>query len=171
MAHATRIAAPCLSTLLWLSGCGERSHPPLPPLTCAQINDPQAVRDHCLSSGGENLGEASCLPFAPPQRMSGLWIVGFETSEFFPGATARPSRAPRLSERTALSISNMFQTSPAAKQVEALAKGETHEIWVDMIARRSICTFSYGHAAFPNAVRVERFLKAREVRHYPYGAR
>ena len=150
-----------LLALVDLCGCSAKPAPELQPLTCGQLKDEKLMRAHCIEAKDP---AQSCLPYSRPERFSGIWVVGFETSLFFPG-TMPPVRSSHWAD-TALRISPTLDRSPIAEQVEKMRKRDGpygRQLSVGFIGRRSLCRFSYGHAASPNEVVVDRFLKVRTI--------
>jgi hypothetical protein len=104
------------------------------------------------------IGETKCLPFSRPERMKGVWIRAFEGSNFYPGVDRySPSMDRDLStwlavdDRTADAVAGKFDGTPKAYVVE-------------IVGRRSLCAWSYGHmGVYANEVLADRLISVRQA--------
>ena len=53
-----------------------------------------------------------CFPFSQPQRISGAWVSGFETNEFYEGERASRSLINKQIGHTELEIGNVAPVGP-----------------------------------------------------------
>jgi len=103
---------------------------------------------HALQSMSDDI--TSCFPFSKSTKLEGVWVRGFELSEFYENthnydevkAEAVNSRHPA----TWFSI-----TGVASKQFARQAKpdtGETEAFYVELMGKRSLCEGAYGHMGY-----------------------
>jgi hypothetical protein len=149
--------------LLSLTACDGSKSPAWPVFTCAQLEKPDdAVRKLCFDTLDP---EPHCsIPYSAPQRITGTWLVGFETSAFFPKGV-KPDFGIKHCCDTALMVSSKLENSSAADQVKIIRAGAIQDkpqlISIDAIGRRSLCRFAYGHAASPHGVIIDKFLTVK----------
>jgi hypothetical protein len=53
-----------------------------------------------------------CFPFSQPQRISGAWVSGFETNEFYEGEQASPALINKETGDTELEIDGVGRAGP-----------------------------------------------------------
>ena len=127
-----------LVTLL-LASCG---HSPTPQ-ECKSLAQPKAVIKRCF--GGDltrntYLGDLRCWPFSASHQMRGVWLIGLETSVFYPGA----SRAEQLRGNSEIWLqTDLFERRP---DLVAAAQGAGAVAYVvDFDGRSSLCDGTFGH--------------------------
>ena len=98
----------------------------------------------------------TCFPYASTERVSGVWITGFETSYFIDGATALPKdwRVEKAQAKLAVSPRRI-------RQVFDLAHGTRRVFQVTFFGRRPITKGWFGR---DNPVVVEQFIMIRRLR-------
>lgn len=103
---------------------------------------------------GTIIADLNCYPFAPPERMQGVWVVLLEGSTFYPNVPAVPQQADARSDI-------WLEASPVPQAVTAAGQGGAPRAYaVEFIGRRSICPAGFGHmGVWPNEVVVSRFLR------------
>jgi hypothetical protein len=89
----------------------------------------------------------ACLPFAPPERIAGAWVTGFETNEFYEGERAAPSLIHRNVGHTQLEIDEAkgpVEPTPRLYQMEFVGRRSQcdggfprHTIIVDKIISKT----------------------------------
>ncbi|MEO5773351.1 MAG: hypothetical protein ABIQ32_04440 [Sphingomicrobium sp.] len=75
----------------------------------------------------------SCLPYSPPTRIAGAWVVGFETNMFFEGVEASPKLLTATNSPDALQQAGVHLPND----------GELRVLKVDLIGRRSKCRIGW----------------------------
>jgi len=121
------LAAICLATV-GMSSCTSPSSPDcthLNPIHTSQCFDQER-------SKGERQMLLRCFPFSPPEKISGLWVVGFEKNDFFEGKAA-PTESDLSKNSGTRLISDDSRPSES---------GIVKAFQVQLTGRRSICEFS-----------------------------
>ena len=100
-------------------------------IDCTSIDLPTIERCHQKNQGkGEVAALVACLPFSPPLKTSGVWVVGFEKNDFFEG---RPSPPPNV----------IWTDSTGAELLvdEKIFKprNDTEALQVELVGRRALC--------------------------------
>jgi hypothetical protein len=99
------------------------------------------------------------MPYSSPQRLTGVWVVGLEYSGFFTNASSY--------EETRGHADGIWLRAEPSPSPEVTAAGQgagTRAFAVDLIGRRSLCDFSYGHMGMsPQEVIAERIIAMRPL--------
>ena len=117
----------CLLSLALLASCGGQT-----PVDCSRYEGPDTLR--CMEeneSKGERAMLLECLPFSGPEKITGLWVIGFEKNDFFEGR--RPtgdSIRTQDSDTELVTDEDLHSTAP----YDALE--------VELTGRRSLCEFT-----------------------------
>ena len=124
---------------------------------CKALAARDAVLERCFGGDlrdGNHVGDLRCMPYSPRQRMTGVWLVGYEYSAFFPGASTYADVKGR-SDKIWLEAKR-----PLPKEVVAARQGAgTRAYAIDLIGRRSLCDTHYGHFGMsPQEVIAERIV-------------
>jgi len=105
------------------------------------------------------VGDFKCMPYSPPQRLRGVWVVDLEYSGFFPNASSyeeTESRPDKIWLRVEPSPSPEVKASEQGAGVRAYT--------IEVIGRRSLCDFNYGHMGMsPREVVAQRILTMRPL--------
>ena len=105
------------------------------------------------------VGDLKCMPYSPSERLSGVWVIGLEYSGFFPNASSYEE-----TERRADKIWLEAVPSPSAEVTAAGLGAGTRAYAVDLVGRRSLCDFNYGHMGMsPQQVIAERIVAMRPL--------
>lgn len=144
-----------LSALL-VPSCSQRSPTPE---ECKALSAPQAVLKRCYGGNleaGKYVGDLKCWPFSKSQRMSGLWRIGLEASEFYPNAR---SLAANKRPETWLET-NLIDRRP---ELLAAAQGAGTRVYaVELQGREALCDGMFGHMGmYRREVLTERFYSMR----------
>ena len=129
---------------------------------CKALTDIDAIIQRCF--GGhftdENyVGDLKCFPYSSPQRFTGVWVVGLESSRFFPNASSYKDTEGRT-EKIWLRV----EPSPSPAVTAAGQGAGTRAYAVDLIGRRSLCDFNYGHMGMsPKEIIAERIIAMRPL--------
>lgn len=110
---------------------------------CKALTERDAYFQRCYggSFAEENyVGDLKCMPYSSPERLTGVWIVRLEYSGFFPSASTYKDTQSRADK-----IWLEAEPSPSPEVVAAGQGAGTRAYSVDLIGRRSLCTFHYGH--------------------------
>jgi hypothetical protein len=126
-----------------LAGCSAK-----PPQDCevAHRQTLQCIERYRGQSGARFL--LGCYPFSEPERISGAWIAGFETNEFYEGARASPA------------LMNM-RVGDTQLEVEGLPTGGPQPLLYQMefFGRRSRCDMGFPR----HIIVVQHIVSRREV--------
>lgn len=161
-----------------LAACSERSDAPAErssdgqwkgaytPAECKALTAPDAFLPRCFGGDLKDqnyVGDLKCMPYSPSQRMTGVWLVGLEYSAFFPGASTYADVKGRPDKIW------LQAKPPLPREVVAAGQGAgTRAYAIDLVGRRSLCEFHYGHfGMFPQEVIAERIVAVRAI---PVGA-
>ena len=157
-----------------LAACGQRSEAPANKRSsdghwkgvytiaeCKALTLRDAVLQRCFGGDlkdGNYVGDLRCMPYSPRQRMVVVWLVGLEVSAFFPEASTyvEVKARPKIWLRA---------KPPLPKEVVAARQGAgTRAYAIDLIGRRSLCDFHYGHFGMsPQEVIAERLVAIRAI--------
>jgi len=107
---------------------------------------------------GNYIGDLNCWPFSRPQRLKGVLLGGFESSEFYPQATTfRQVRGtqPKIWLKSDVPIPAPFDRAKV---------GLPSAYLVDAEGRLSLCDGWFGHQGqYPREFIVSRFYSATEL--------
>jgi hypothetical protein len=139
-------------TLLALTDCGPSSSKsdtatPRDCETAIKQSLPCSERYPDKNGPGLLLG---CFPFSEPERISGAWVIGFETNEFYEGEKVSASLINKRVGDTQLEIDIPLRRPGPFPQLFQL----------NFIGRRSLCDMGFPH----HIVVVDRIISRREVR-------
>ena len=108
---------------------------------------------------GNYVGDLKCWPFSEPRRVRGLWLIQFEASTFYPGATSYDQvekKRPTFWLETSL-----LDREPL---LDAGQGGEPLAYVVDAEGRESLCNGWFGHMGLSQREFVaEHFYSLRRV--------
>jgi hypothetical protein len=134
-----------------VANVGSDASPPAPP-----------AADRCAHGGADE----DCVDFLPAERMRGIWVSGFETSNFVPDATA----PPRAGDAGWQAIWLDFARGAAPDrdlQLEAQRLGRA-AVAIDFVGRRARIAGSYGHMGSARGlVIVDRIISIRILGRLP----
>lgn len=118
---------------------------------CKALMTEEAIVQRC--GGGDleranktlNTDPASCIPYSPAGLISGVWVRSFEYSEFFEGAQSYQEVARRAHDQhdPLTWFSPIGRADAAVGRLPPPPEGEAFH--VDVIGRRSLCEYGYGH--------------------------
>jgi hypothetical protein len=118
---------------------------------CKALMSENAITERCGGGDIELAKEAlrndpaSCVPYSPAKLLSGVWVRGFEHSEFFEGARTYQEVAQRAHGQDDR-VTWLSTSGRAEAAVGELPRPEQSEAFhVDVIGRRSLCEYGYGH--------------------------
>jgi hypothetical protein len=119
---------------------------------CRSLAAPKAFVDRCMGgrANGEYIGDLQCWPFSPSKRLHGVWVIRFETSEFFPNATTyeRNAKSKIWLENDVEHRVPLLDPAPAA---------DSRAYLVDVAGRLSLCDAWFGHQGnYPRELIVDR---------------
>ena len=105
------------------------------------------------------VGEFKCMPYSPPRRLAGVWVIGLESSRFYPQASTYDETVNR-SEKIWLETDE-----PVPPEVTEAGQGAgTRAYAIDFIGRRSLCEWHYGHFGMsPHEVVAQRILSLQPL--------
>lgn len=88
---------------------------------------------------------ASCFPYSAPTLLTGVWVRGFEYSEFFEGARSFGEVADRINDQDDpfTWFSPSWRADADLGELPPPDDGEAFR--VEVIGRRSLCEYGYGH--------------------------
>ena len=137
-------------TMLALAGCDPS--PPKgqtgPPRDCeTAFKQGMQCTERYAKNGRDVL--LGCFPFSEPERISGAWITGFETNEFYENERVSPSLVNKRVGDTQLEIEIPARPGPSLQLYQ-----------VDFVGRRSLCYMGFPH----HIIVVDRIISHREVR-------
>ena len=89
----------------------------------------------------------TCLPFSPPERITGAWVVGFEANEFYEGQQASPALINKRVGDTGLEIDERYWVGP-----------EPRVFQIELVGRRSRCDMGFPR----HLIVVDRVIARRE---------
>jgi hypothetical protein len=108
---------------------------------CKALTERNAFLQRCFGGhfADENyVGALKCMPYSRPERIKGIWVVGFESSAFHPGATS-------LQQISDGSDRIWFDTDYKTPEIVAAGQGAgTRAYLVELVGRRSLCEDIYG---------------------------
>jgi len=120
-----------LFLLLALVSCGE---PDL--VDCTKLNTAETLS--CMERNeaqGEPAMLLACLPFSSPEKIKGVWILGFEKNDFFAGEWPdEPPPVGRVSHTEVVVSKERLERLRSSAPYDAL--------WVELTGRRSLCRFT-----------------------------
>lgn len=90
-----------------------------------------------------------CFPFSKPERITGAWVAGFETNEFYEGEPASASLVNRRVGDTQLAIEIPVRSGPFLQMYQ-----------LDFVGRRSLCDMGFPK----HIIVVDRIISRREVK-------
>lgn len=105
------------------------------------------------------VGKFNCMPYSPPQRLVGVWIVGLESSKFYPDVST-------YEETLSLPDEIWLETSePVPSEVTEAGQGAgTRAYSIAFTGRRSLCEWGYGHWGMtPHEVVAQRILSLQPL--------
>lgn len=139
------------------------------PTECRKLASFEAQIERCGQGSVAKAAEAYtrdpslCVPFSEPTLLTGIWVSGFEDSDFYEGA----SSYSEVAEATD-SVGEQTWFSTAGKADEALLAlpsityGTAFK--VEIIGQKSLCEGEYGHAGLSSREVVARhFLSIRPI--------
>lgn len=129
---------------------------------CKALTARDAFLQRCFGGDlkdGNYVGDQRCMPYSPRQRMAGIWLVGLEVSAFFPEASTYADVEGRPDKIW------LRAKPPLPKEVVAARQGAgTRAYAIDLIGRRSLCDFHYGHFGMsPQEIIAERLVAIRAI--------
>ena len=99
------------------------------------------------------------MPYSPPQRFEGVWVIGMESSRFYPNVSTYEATT-NLPDQTWLE----FDVSVPPEATEAGQGAGTHAYSIDVIGRRSLCEWHYGHLGMsPHEVVAQRIVSLQPL--------
>lgn len=105
------------------------------------------------------VGRFNCMPYSPPQRFEGVWVIGMESSRFYPNVSTYEATT-NLPDQTWLE----FDVSVPPEATEAGQGAGTHAYSIDVIGRRSLCEWHYGHLGMsPHEVVAQRIVSLQPL--------
>jgi hypothetical protein len=105
------------------------------------------------------VGDFKCMPYSPPERLHGVWVIGLEYSGFFPNASSYTETEGRSDK-----IWLRAKPSPSPEVTAAGQGAGTRAYAVELIGRRSLCDFNYGHMGMsPQEVIAQRIISMRPL--------
>lgn len=110
---------------------------------CKALTDVDAIVKRCFGGhlSDENyIGDFQCLPYSPPQRFRGVWVLGLEYSGFFLNASSYNEGKGQPDK-----IWLRADPLPSSEIRDALQGAGTRAYAVDLIGRRTLCDQNYGH--------------------------
>jgi hypothetical protein len=126
---------------------------------CKALADPKAVIDRCSGGNlsGSYVGDLKCWPFSKPERLSGLWVIRMEGSDFYQNARNLEDVANRRPEWLE---SDLVERRP---ELLAAAQGAGTRVYaVEFEGRQSLCDGYFGHfGMYPREVIAARFYSMR----------
>lgn len=130
---------------------------------CNALGKLPAIADRCMSGdleSGTYIGDLACWPFSEPKRMQGLWVIGLETSEFWPGID--DPQQIRVGESKIWFETDLLD---ANADLMAAAQGKETRIYrVDFEGRSAMCDGVFGHLGiYPREVISQRFYSMRRL--------
>lgn len=114
-------------------------------LDCTKVDLPSL--DRCFEKNrdkGEAARSVACLPFSKPLMTSGIWVVGFEKSDFLEGWGARVPPADVLWKES--TGADLIVDDEMLKKVAPSIGPQSYAFQVDVVGRRALCP-----AGYPNA--------------------
>ena len=129
---------------------------------CKKLTERDSYLQRCF--GGkldeENyVGDLKCLPYSSPEHLIGVWVVDLEYSGFYPNASSYKETEGR-SDRIWLRA----EPSPSPEVTAAGQGAGTRAFAIELMGRRSLCDFNYGHMGVsPREVIAERIIAMRPV--------
>jgi len=110
----------------------------------ARCGGGDAIRAKVVMSTDESL----CLPFSAPRRMEGIWVQGFELSNFYAGARDHSQvAAPGVDLRDAATW--FTTTGRATEKLPSWSQRDDGRAFrVEIIGKQSLCEGSYGHLGY-----------------------
>ena len=138
---------------LALTGCDPgtpKSDDNGPPRDCETANKQAIQCTNRYSYKDERGMLLGCFPFSKPERISGAWVIGFETNEFYEGERVARSLVGKRVGDTQLEIDIPLRRPGPYPQLFQL----------DFIGRRSLCDMGFPH----HIIVVDRILSRREMR-------
>ena len=125
---------------------------------CAALTERNAVLRRCFGGvfAQENyVGRFRCLPYSPRRQFTGVWVLGFEHSSFFPGATRH--------DRGQSDITLTFEPMPPPEAMPTLGP-DLRAYAVRLVGRRSLCDDHYGHlGSWRQEIVAERIISIRPL--------
>jgi len=159
--------------LLALVGCADgfdqrnNSHEP----SSAEMlrrEEPQLASDPCIRRKGDvrvHIAWRNCLEFLPPQRMHGIWVMGFEESSFIPRATVIPRANNRVRYRVFLEVEPKTLERLSEAGVGDMTEAQAYA--VEFIGRRSLHAGLYYTGEGDHVVVMDRLISARHLGRAP----
>lgn len=129
---------------------------------CKALTARDAFLKRCFGGDlkeGNYVGDLKCMPYSRPERMAGVWLVGFEASAFFPEAST-------YADVKGTPAKIWLQAEPPLpKEVISARQGAgTRAYAIDLVGRRSLCDFHYGHFGMSSQeIIAERLVAIREI--------
>lgn len=139
------------------------------PAECKALTEKDAYFQRCFGAeppvdieevpDEDFVGKFKCMPYSPPQHLTGVWVVGLESSKFFPNGSSYDETLG-CSEKIWLDTDE-----PVPPEITEAGQGAgTRAYGIDFIGRRSLCEFGYGHfGQSPNEVVAQRIVKLRPL--------
>ncbi|MGZ8311745.1 MAG: hypothetical protein ACXWUP_14665 [Allosphingosinicella sp.] len=101
-----------------------------------------------------------CVDFLPAERLRGVWLTGFERSEFIPGAVRLPDPDDPRGSRIWLTFAAGAPDPVLRRQLDEMRT--TAGVAIEFVGRRSRHPGAYGHmGGADRLVIVDRLLSAR----------
>ena len=132
-----------LVAFITAAGCGQGA-----PQKCevAKAQGFECLERHRGKSDRQML--LGCFPFSPPERITGAWVHGFETNEFYEGDTASRELINRAVGDTQLEVDGSEQLGARLRVFQ-----------IDFVGRRSQCDMGFPR----NIILVDRVSSRREL--------
>jgi hypothetical protein len=129
------------------------------PLDCTKLD--RASQDSCFernSDKGEAEKSVACLPFSKPLMTSGIWVVGFEKSDFLEGWGARVPPGDVMWKQS--TGADLIVDDEMLKKIAPNLGPQSYAFQVDVVGRRALCP-----AGYPNAypISVEKLTVRRLI--------
>lgn len=132
----------------------------------------EAPRQPCtVEQGGQTwfIGSGKCMLTLPEMRMSGVWVVGHESSIFYPDASLIPQEAGNP-EKPGDEAAKVWLSTEPTGVAELLQQhgfkfdGNPHAFRVDFVGTKSDQHGVYGYAGvFRHGVLVKRIISIHEI--------
>lgn len=118
--------------------------------------------DRCLGGSiyNEYIGDEACYPFSEPREFTGIFVFGFEWSEFYPNAQTY-EETEKTEPKYWLEFGKGASWSEREDQTQC-----THDcaFRVSFVGRQSLCAAGYGHLnSYPHKIIVERVISASQI--------
>jgi hypothetical protein len=141
--------------LMAVSAC---SDPPPTPAECNALASVGGIQQRCFDQQGKYIGDEKCWPFSSTKRFSGVWMDGFESMEFYPGA-----RTAEVAEKEQSGI--WLKVDRELRPAPVLPLPHYRVYFVEFDGRQSLCDGMFGHmGATRQQIIVEKFRTIRRLK-------